>query len=310
MRYAYTTFLMRNDGYLPGALVLGYAIKTQSTHDCICLVTKDISRRARAALAIIYDKIVEINEIRMDSGVKHGRSDRNILMTRFEALRLVEYDKVILLDADVLPLGGYDELFELPAPAGIIMERKEECYRGVCNNSTPLKWHWHDLYEPICPHGAPIPKGITDRVRHDPTNMGVNSGLWLVKPSLTEHANILTALQNPKIVSMVTCFPWPEMQLATFLWSGFWINIDIRYCSIRGYPHVDALYGIHFAGLKPWQIHNRSATHYAHFPDFVLWRKYFTSMYWRYPPLREYAGLKRLWEFCGGLKECPNSVEI
>ena len=300
MRYAYVTFLMRGDGYLPGALVLAHALKMQSTHDCVCLVTDDVSARARQALGCVYDKVIAINEVRHKSAISQGRHDRNTLMTRFEALRLGpdgdigNYDKIILLDADVLPIHGYDQLFTLPAPAGIIMERKHECYSPPVSQE---RWSWHELYEPICPHGAPIPSQITNRVRYDPANMGVNAGLWVLCPSMYEYNAVKTSLQSQDIAGLTKNFPWPEMQLATLLWSGRWTNVDIRYCSIGGYPRVDALYGMHFAGLKPWQIRNRSALHYARFPDFVLWRQYFASLYWQKPMLQAYPALQRLSEF-------------
>jgi glycogenin glucosyltransferase len=294
---------MRGDGYLPGALVLGHALKLLSQHDRICLVTADVSEQARRALGCVYDKIIEINEIRIKNGITQGRKDRYILLTRFEALRIRGYDKIILLDADVLPLWGYDELFSLPAPAGIIMERKAECYAG--GEATSDRWSWHDLYEPIYPHGAPIPKEITDRVRIDPSNMGVNAGLWVLHPSQREYDAVMSFLQKPDVSLFVKNLPWLEMQLATLLWSGRWTNIDIRYCSIGGYPHIYALYGIHFAGLKPWQIRNRSAAHYAKFPDFKLWQKYYSSVYWECPLLREYPALKRLWNFCNSNKKSP-----
>ena len=295
---------MRGDGYLPGALVLAYALKLQTDFDCICLVTDDVSHRARQALGLVYDKVIEINEHRIQSHIGTGRSDRNILMTRFEALRLgpdgglAEYDKIILLDADVLPLWGYDELFALPAPAGILMENKDECYSPAIGDVPESQWSWHNMYNRLCPHGASIPRELTDRVRHDPSNMGVNAGLWVLQPSMEKYDAILAALEIPEIMSMVRAFPWPEMQLATLLWSGRWTNIDIRYCSIGGYPRPEVLYGIHYAGLKPWQINSRSAAHYAKYPDFTLWRQHFTALYWGNANLRKYPALKRLWEFC------------
>jgi len=286
---------MRGDGYLPGALVLAYALKQQTKHDLVCLVTDDVSPRAKDALGLVYNKVILIDELRIKSSVGTGRSDRNLLMTRFEALRLTDYDKIMLLDADVLPIHGYDELFALPAPAGIVMEGKHESYSHASADSG--KWSWHDTYEPLCPHGASIPKEITDRVAADAANMGVNAGLWLLEPSQAEYDNVVAALHTPQIMDMVKNFPWPEMQLATLLWSGRWTNIDIRYCSIGGYPRLDILNGVHFAGLKPWQIKSRSAAHYASFPDFVLWRQYFAAVYWTNPELHEYPMLKRLVKF-------------
>ena len=297
MRYAYVTFLMRGDGYLPGALVLGYALRAQSKHDLICLITGDVSLRARSALDLVYDKVILIQEFRLKSNLRTGRNDRNILMTRFEALRnCIEYDKIILLDADVLPLSGYDELFALPTPAGIIMEHKHECYGNAAPGSD--KWSWHNHYGPVCAHGERIPKEITDRARCDLSNMGVNAGLWVLTPSQTEYDAIVTAARTPEIIDLLVKLPWPEMQLATLLWSGRWTNIDIRYCSIGGYPCIDVLHGIHFAGLKPWQIKSRSAVHYAGYPDFKLWQQFFMALYWNVADLRKYPALSRLYKFC------------
>ena len=111
MQYAYATFLMGGDGYLPGALVLAYALRQQTKFDLICQVTQDVSIKAQDALGLVYDNVLLVEELRIKSSVATGRSDRNFLMTRLEALRLgkggglgLAYDKVILLDADVLPL--------------------------------------------------------------------------------------------------------------------------------------------------------------------------------------------------------------
>jgi len=298
---------MRGDGYLPGALVLAYALKMQTKYDCICLVTGDVTPKARLALGLVYDKVIQINELRIKSSVGTGRGDRNLLMTRLEALRLgqdgglgEQYEKIVLIDADVLPICNYDELFELPAPAGIIMEDKNTSYSSAA--AAFHKWSWHDNYEPLCPHGTRIPKEITDRVASDPNNMGVNAGLWVLQPSKAEYDSFVAALYKPEILPLVKAFPWPEMQLATLLWSGKWTNIDIRYCSIGGYPSLDVLYGIHFAGLKPWQINSRSAVHYAKYPDFALWRQYFGALYWSVSGLQNYPMLKRLWQFCDTVK--------
>jgi glycogenin glucosyltransferase len=296
---------MRGDGYLPGALTLAYALKLQTNIDCICLVTDDVSENARCALRALYEKVISVNELRFHHTVKGGRSDRKTLPTRFQALRLCEggglgsvCEKIVLLDADILPLSGYDALFELDAPAGILMENKAGCYSGRKQGSE--RWSWHRRYEPLCPHGARIPKELTDRVRADASNMGVNAGLWVLIPSADEYNAALNALHDPETQVLARHFPWPEMQTATLLWSGRWTNVDIRYCSIGGYPKPEVLHGIHFAGLKPWQWKHRSIAHYAGFPDFLLWYDFYNTMYLSHAELREVPGLRRLWEFSKG----------
>ena len=271
MKYAYVTFLMRGDSYLPGAAVLAFALKQQTNYQCICLVTEAISYKARKILSILFDEVITINEINFNSRIKCGRSDRDILLTRFEALRL-QFDKIILIDADVLPLAEYDSLFQLNTPAGI-------------------------LFNPLLPHGTEIPRIFTERLSNDPSEI-INSGLWVVNPSDDEYDLIINALQKPHIIDLVKRSPWPEMQLASYLWSGRWVNIDTKFCLIRKTHKPELLNGIHLAGLKPWQLNNRSIKHYINFPDFILWYQMYSAMYWSFSQVRELPMFNRLWEFC------------
>jgi len=311
MRCAYVTFVIRNDSYIPGALVLGYALKMHSRLDRVCLVTNEVSPAAQQRLRVLYDYVISVSEIHVGNVLKGGRQDSRSLPSRFNALRLgpdgdlgLSYDKIVLLDADVLPLGPYDELFALPAPAGIVMEGKSS-YLQTDGDGNLLReadasgrWLWHRRYEPLCAHGEPVPDYITRRILYDHQNRGVNSGLWLLEPSMREFDALMAYLEEPEIRALVTGrFPWPEMQLGTAFWSGRWTSVDARYCSIGGYPALGALYGTHFAGLKPWQIKNASIRHYAGYPDFALWYQLFCAMYWSCPELRESPKLRRIWEF-------------
>jgi len=311
-KYAYVTFMMRNDSYLPGALVLAYSLKNNQTpHDIICLVTEEVSENAKSCLSIVFDYVIEINEFKLKSQIKGQRADRDSLLTRFQVLRLgidsdlsTGYERIIVLDADVLPIKKYDNLFEIDAPAGIIMEKKnlwtsyDEKGSLIRKADENGEWCWHSHYNTICPHGSHIPKTITDRVVYDPANMGVNAALWRIDPSMNEYKYFIHYLEQKNISELVTRkFPWPEMQLATMMWSGEWKSIDIRYCSIGGYPDLNVLYGIHFAGLKPWQINSRSICHYAKYPDFQLWYSNFAALYYSNKQLHKIPILKRISKF-------------
>lgn len=295
MRYAYVTFLIKNDGYLPGALTLAYSIKRFDDAETICLVSEEISENAKYALRLVYDNVAEIKSIRLKHCIKTGRQDRNELLTRFAPL-LLDYDEIILLDADVLVLSDIRELFDVPAPAGIINERKENFIsdRNLINGG---KWHWHEEYDGICPHGEKIPSYITDRPGKDAGNLGVNSALWRLTPSKEAFNEILDALKTPEVLQLYHGFAWAEMQLATILWSGRWTSIDVKYCSIGGYPSLELLKSTHFAGLKPWSINNKSIKRYSRYPDFKEWYSVFLQLFYSYPPLRGYKNLKRLEEF-------------
>lgn len=290
---AYVTFIIRNDSYLPGALVFAYALKLQKTQaDLICIVSENISSSAITSLKLVYDKIFVIDELYVPHDRRHERQDRPFLFSRFNAFRLGldgdlgdGYEKIIIADCDLLPLYDYDSLFKLPAPAGIINEKKEYCleyddsgrYIIPDSVSKDCTWIWHKTYADV-PHGTLIPKVITDRVATDKLNMGVNASLFLFEPSMIEYHSILDDLENKEIQSEISTYNWPEMQYITLKMSGKWTNIDLRYSSFNGYPNVECLKGIHFAGLKPWNMKNKSVKSFGKFDDYKLWFYTYTKM--------------------------------
>lgn len=301
-KYAYVTFIIRNDGYLPGALVLGHRLKQMTSKgDLVCLVSKDISAKARKSLKEIYDYVIEIEEIYIKNNVKKGRQDRPFLFTRIQALRLgldgdlgLHYKKIVLLDADIMPLSNYDHLFNLSCPAGILNEKKAYFIEKSRVKDEML---WHQVYKDICPHGHRIPKKITDRVWTDPENLGVNACLWVLEPSMVDYNRILLELGQERNLKVIAGYRWPEMQFMTYLWSGNWYNIDLGFAALNGQPNLKSIYGTHFAGIKPWQEIKSVEKHYSKFEDYQVWFKTFHEMCTiYYPKLKEIPKFRRLIE--------------
>ena len=310
-RAAFVTFLMRNDSYLPGALVLAHALRAQETGaDLLCMVTPEITPAARRALALLFDHVVDVDAVYVPHVRRQKRQDRPYMFTRLNALRLgaggdlgYAYDKVVLLDADVLPLRHYARLLAVAAPAGILNEHKSHFVEvgedgqyvippSVWEDGT---WKWHRIYDPVCPHGAPIPRAITDRVRDDPLNLGINGSLFVLAPSLDEFRAICADVTRPQVLALVgDAYDWPEMQYLTLRWSGQWTNVDLRYSGFNGYPDLSVLYGTHFGGLKPWQFRNKSLAVYARYPDYQRWFAAYVEMMRAHPALQSARRLRRL----------------
>jgi alpha-N-acetylglucosamine transferase len=317
--FAFVTFLMLQDSYLPGALVLAHSLRQQGTQaDLVCLVTSEISSGARKTLEQVFDVVIPVEGHYFPSAFTDGRPATSFMFTKLHALRLGSdgdlghhYDGVVLLDADVLPRSHYDHLFTLPTPAGVLNEHKahlvEPSDRRTPSSNRPmseqtmseptglLRWKWHDAYDAICPHGHPIPADITDRVKSDPKNMGISGALFVWRPDSAEYQEILEVLRAPDAVASVhKRYPWPDMQFLTGYWSGRWHNVDARFASLNGYPDVDAVFGIHYGGIKPWSIRHKSFLHYARFPDFRLWQAAYLDMVDSHPRLTSDGRLDRL----------------
>ena len=316
-KQAYVTFIIRNDSFLPGALVFAYALRKQdTTKDLICIVSDNISQSSINALKVLYDDVIVLDEIYVPHKDRHERQDRPFLFTRFNAFRLGKdgdlgkaYDKILIADADLLPLKRYDELFDLNAPAGVINEKKEYCmeYENgayIIPDSVYVDgtWKWHRVYENY-PMGTKIPASITDRIHQDKQNMGVNAALYLFEPSMTMFNDILNDVQDEKVLKEISSYPWPEMQYITVKLSGKWHNMDLKYSSFNGYPILDVLRGIHFAGLKPWQIKHRSVKHFAKYEDYKLWYATFRHMAYEYNELQESSKVRKLLRFIEKLQE-------
>ncbi len=134
-KYAFVTFIMMNDSFIHGALMLAHGLrKGNYDADLVCMVTENISKETREALAIMYDYVVEVDEIYIHHKRRQKRQDRPFLFTRFHAFRLgsdgdlgFNYEKIVVLDADVYPLENYDHLFTLNTPAGTVNEKREYC---------------------------------------------------------------------------------------------------------------------------------------------------------------------------------------
>lgn len=312
---AFVTFIIRNDSYLPGALVFGYSLRLQKTkNDLVCIVSDNITDKAIKALEVIYDKVLVIDEVYVPHERRHERQDRPFLFSRFNAFRLgtdgdlgTDYDNIIICDCDLLALRKYDELFDLQAPAGIINEKKEYCMeyqngKYIVPNTvlTDGTWNWHQIYKDI-PHGTLIPKEITDRINTDKENMGVNASVMLFKPTMDLYTSVMDDLATPEVQKEISTYNWPEMQYITEKLSGSWTNVDLRYSSFNGYPKVDALYGIHFAGLKPWSIKNKSVKSFAKFEDYRLWFHSYIQMFDDYKELLNHNKLRRIREFAQNL---------
>jgi glycogenin glucosyltransferase len=234
------------------------------------------------------------------------------VLTRLNALRLGAdgdlgccYEKIGLLDADLLPIKYYDHLFRLKTPAGVINEHKDYFieYDACGNYVLPSDfahtgtWRWHCEYGSICGHGQPIPKRVTDRVCTDPSNMGIHGAIFMIKPDMREFQAIQGELSQSKICRRIgEQYPWPDMQYLTQRWSGYWTNVDLRFCGFKGYPTLSVLFGTHYAGIKPWQLdRSRKCWQWVRYEDFRYWFRIYNQMVRQdYPKLCKYPSLKKL----------------
>jgi lipopolysaccharide biosynthesis glycosyltransferase len=111
--------LLSGDGYLPGVETLGRSlVETGTSVPRVVMVTDDVPASARQTLAsqgwVVRD-IASIPNPVATSSQLYSRYQN--VFTKLRAWELVEYDKVVFLDADTVVLKSIDDLFERPTIA-------------------------------------------------------------------------------------------------------------------------------------------------------------------------------------------------
>ena len=268
---AYVTLVMKGDFYVPGALVLANSLRQTGTQsDIVCMVTDDVSSKAREALGGVFDKVVSIqyisepythlNTAKEENMYHHWMKDS---LTLYRCLWLFEYNKVCLLDSDVLVLRNMDSVFDLPAPAGSF----HSFWLKGSHNPYP-----HDLR-----HGDPVPiESIKEALRMQ--NSFVCIGNCLLLPPREDIANAFLSYINDfvsknKALGFDRCNSGAnEQTIAHFFACRMamqWTHIGTQYQCIpwkySPYDKEGAPFLFHYFNIKPWtmDIHE--------FPDLQVW---------------------------------------
>ena len=209
---AYVT-LMTKEQEKGKVIALSYALKKwqsiQDNVDLVVMVTKDISSRSRKTLKKYFNSVIEVELL---SGKR----------TKFHALGLLNYERVLYVSNNVLILGhGLDVLFELPPPAATV---------SVFKDTKQDYWHGR-----LC-QSDDIQLSLK-------FSRGVKTSLMLLEPNKTDHARIQSFYdshtQNQSSPSIKKdSFVSIDSTFITKFYQSKWTHIHNKYTF---YPWLNAL---------------------------------------------------------------------
>lgn len=291
--YAYVTLVMLGDRYIPAAIVLAQSLKNCGTKaDLVVLVTPDVSNEGKDILNKFFDvlKVVEyVTVSNWRTKKQYHRKYLELVFTKFHLFNLVQYKKVILIDADAIVLKYPDHLFTLNTPAGCFLEDKD-LFITYDNNGNYIlpsngKIEWYQKYCDCCGHGKRIPKEMTDRVKTNFKNSGIGGGLILLEPKVGEFDDIIYDISRGQMKYLLeNKFVWPEQQYLTLRYSGNWTSINPRFFGLQGYPHWKIVFGLQYGGDKPFMLDSKIPINIRiEYPDFILWHILYQNILTKYP---------------------------
>lgn len=205
--------------YLLGALVLGHSIRrTKTPHQLVCLHTEDVPLPALTLLNKVWDcRLVDHVEAVTSLGWGDQQDARfEKVFTKLRGLGLIEFEKILMMDIDLLVMGNIDNLFQLPAPAALRRGMNE---RG--------RWQYK--------HGDPMDgrsffSGAMPGKNHSwGQGTGINAGVMLWRPSLEVLDHMLQELVEPAHPEHCRG-NGPEQDYLSRYWADApWTNLGVEY---------------------------------------------------------------------------------
>ncbi|KAL4922152.1 nucleotide-diphospho-sugar transferase [Aspergillus aurantiobrunneus] len=268
--------LITNLSYLPGLLTLHHSLQqSQSAYPFVALYTPTFPPAGLAALAARGINTYAVPSIRPSTVSREYEHDprfaetwNKLVVFSLEGV----FDRVVLLDGDMLVRKNMDELMEVPLDGDDSHDQEDGLAAGrrvfaashacACN---PMKKphypaHWipqncafttqHKTPTLAQSTGAPVASGVGM----------LNSGLLVVNPRLGTFARIQTLLDTPEKVDAYT---FPDQELLSEAFRGRWVPLPYVYNALKtmrpggvhGAIWRDAeVKNVHYIfAVKPWQ---------------------------------------------------------
>ncbi|KAJ7170003.1 glycosyltransferase family 8 protein [Mycena filopes] len=227
---AYVTLLTKTS-YVAGTLVLDYGLKdTKSKFPLVVMVTPEFPREGRSVLKKQGIPMREIQTLLPEDGVHSlAAADERFrdTWTKLRAFELEEFDRVVLLDSDMLVKENIDDLMEVTLPPGGIAA----AHVCACN---PRKFpHYPADWVPAnCAFSAVSgPMGSPPNPTDDPRPYSqLNSGTVVLEPSLELANNLYRFLATDERVSS---WSFPDQDLLTAFFHGKWTALPWYYNALR-----------------------------------------------------------------------------
>ncbi|GAA6042530.1 hypothetical protein JCM8097_004651 [Rhodosporidiobolus ruineniae] len=253
---AWATLLTRTN-YLQGALVLHHSlVQHRSKYPLVVFATPELPQVARDILAQrgIAVRDIEYLSPPADKQKKLDEHDRRFAdtWTKLRVFELVEFERLVLLDSDMLVVRNMDELMEMPLEEGWIAAT----HACTCN---PKKLaHYPKTWVPEnCGHTqARFTTPLSASAFSKPTHTRLNSGLVVLRPSHSTFTAMLDFLHHdPRVAT----YSFPDQDLLADFFDGRFEPISYRYNALKTlrYCHKEMwrdedVKNVHFILKKPW----------------------------------------------------------
>ncbi|KAI5809075.1 nucleotide-diphospho-sugar transferase, partial [Peziza echinospora] len=262
--------LLTRHSYLPGVIVLDHSFrKHRSRYPLVVLTTDTLPQSCIKVLDVCGIPRRHVDMIDPPEKVNIAAERFADTWTKLRVFEMVEYDKVALIDGDMLIRRNMDEVMTENV-GGIPMEGKcyiEANHACVCNAAdrpwAPPDWLCSNCaYTPIShpdalAHPTPVPTHPLPDKRLRAYTL-LNSGLVIFTPTSNLFENMMNYLSTTPLLKT---FIFPDQDFLAAFFINRWRPIGWQYNAIKTlrYEHSqvwrdDEVRNCHYIVDKPWKV--------------------------------------------------------
>lgn len=257
------TTLITNTKYLSGLITLEYSLKrVSSKYQLVALYTDTFELEGHKALDSRKISKLRIEYLLPSSQHDYSQDPRFYdCWSKLQPFSLIQFDKVVQLDSDMLVISNMDELFDLE------LDNQERCFAAshacVCNplefEHYPKEWvpqncAFTDYHDKI---REELVKDETLGPQPTETILGIcNGGLQVVKPSKVLYNKIISKLGEEDLN-----YDFADQSLLSDVFEGNWIGLSYIYNYLKTlnliHKNLDfnKVKNIHYILTpKPWDL--------------------------------------------------------
>ncbi|SDU86206.1 Glycosyl transferase family 8 [Microlunatus sagamiharensis] len=252
--------LLTQPTYLTGVRVLKASLaRVGSPYPFVVVVTPTISAEDRALLEADGCLLREVAPIRPPAGLRESYANARFaeVWTKLAVWTLTEFERLVVLDADMLVVRNMDELFDLDLGPS----RVAACHACRCNPNKiatyPASWTpEHCAY-------THVEAGEPSTEEADPY---VNGGTLVLEPDRAVFDELMAELAA---VDDLSRYVFAEQDFLNEHFRGRWTVLPYVYNALKTLPfqhprlwHDDEVKNLHFIIDKPWETALDPASRY------------------------------------------------
>lgn len=218
--------LLTDAKYLPCLLVLAYSLQASHTrYPLVVMVTEALSARARDVVRRAGCVVQDVPYWALSKSATMAEARFEHTWTKLRALELYDYERVVLVDCDMLVTRNMDELHTLALPPQTLAAG----LACTCNPNRvatyPADWIPAHCGFSLRPH----PPTVAARVL--PTHGRLNSGLVVLRPDPAQTQALVDYVDTHR--EQIEEYRFPDQDLLADVFAGRWVCLPWYYNALK-----------------------------------------------------------------------------